>query len=1205
MGSFDTRAAPGAQLSTTALIAILTGVGVVVLGLVVGLVVSLIRAIRTHRRLLVDLEERGVVLAQAHAQESKRDSVTRPRAVLRRNTILPYGAKSGWGALPSVETINPPEAPSIPPHYVPPKPVGFSNRPSRLSWSFTARRVSGKVIHMRKIRVPTLSTVIESPKPSPLVPILNRPPGGDQQPSDKSGSRPSSDQSLLQHHPAFRNTRQERPPQNTTASQQESLRRSASTLTAKPAYKSEIRVRPNRSKSEAEVPTGRKGGATSRVPPLHRHSRSASMCSQASGTAPEVPIPPLPLEVARIKSQERGSLLSRCPSRTSNSSSESVSSSILVTQSSPVVPRSRNLRVQAVSKRDWRNSMIVGPRPVRDVLTSDGTDPRSRSSIKSTAARYSLASPSTAGQPKVENRSSTITNSSSMQSIKVKTAESVTLSKVSSPSCSPLTVRSRTPRRRSGCSVTAYGSPEERPKASTIQNVYGNQGIPERQLSQASTQASSTRSSNGNPFHWDPAPLSSGKPSALKGSPSARKGHRRQNTVRISLAPTILGPRSRSPSPSMMNDIQEESPNLTSEKRSSVSNTRFLPRPPSCSTFAPELKLTSTSIRASLTPSSPTLSLAPYDQGPTGFAHEKNRMSVGTISLFSIPSFPSPCHDIPSLYMGAPDSNASAPPTFELSRPSNEYGDELRAHDSPMAPSSPFETLIPNFNDSETPRDEYDPERPGLVCQTPGSNSVTRNFSSPFSIIAEESSATARQTENYEQLEDHDSPPCSPKTLRPNSSLFAEEDNFAHYSAQSHSLPEESFLDTIDPAVLRIDAFSTLDGDFNTSTSMMNPSDYKLIPLPTSPRSAKTMLEPLLEAAFASSPPQHYNAAATYLSIESSAEAAQSAPSSTYSSPPQSPNLASPSSPRPGHAQLPAATPSLNFADMPTLNPSPCGPRGSPPRPLRSSIAKLRRMNSDAEKAGKDKAGRGERRYLRLGREDSIALPGEESFLDDLEDAEEGASEGSLNEAKSRRLVGDLLDWEEEATMLDLDEDKSDNNSCNLSTQTDDTDSNKKRDTSTTTTSFSSPRPDLNNRSSSIWEDGEKFWHSTPPRNSFMPISSSPLAIPPIVTSPNRKRHFEVAKDSTSPTQVENKPFESASFSPPFSPSTTINNDSNGNSNNSRKAAGNRYRKRSVLGNTTPNMQSKIRILIQPPSGSFSNVGTPGSLYDADGFLRA
>ncbi|KAF2276486.1 uncharacterized protein EI97DRAFT_41368 [Westerdykella ornata] len=544
------------QLSATALAAVLTGIGVAWLGTVVVLVVVIIRANQRHKRDLRDIEERGVVLAQSHAEERKQQKLARPRAVLRRNAILPFNAKSGWGALRSVDSVNSAQTPlQDPPHYVPQRPSRPRN--PRLSWPFSARRASGNSLQMKKMRVSVLSTVIESPKPSPLVPILSRSSlGGDTPSPKKSGSRPSSDQSLLQHHPALRNVLQEGRSHALTARQPEPIRRS---LTTKDVSRTEPAVRPNRSKSVAGIPMTDRNSKTSQLTRPLSHDRAASACSQTSGHVPNAPIPPLPLEVARLKSQERRrSQLSRSPSHVSVSSQGSAGSSILAAHSSPIFPRSRNFRLHAVSKRDWRSSTMVGPRAQKEV--SHGRNQPSQGSIRSSTARLSVETASDARRSQAESRSSTITSGSSTQSVRVKTAESVTLSKFSTPSCSPVTVRSYTPRRKSGPQVTTYGSPEERHKTPAfLQNGAGNSSVLQRQLSQASTQASSTRSSNGNPFQWDPSPLSSGKPSAMKGSPSARKGHRRQNCVRISLAPTILGPPSRSPSPSVMNDIQEES----------------------------------------------------------------------------------------------------------------------------------------------------------------------------------------------------------------------------------------------------------------------------------------------------------------------------------------------------------------------------------------------------------------------------------------------------------------------------------------------------------------------------------------------------------------------------------------------------------------------------------------------------------------------
>ena len=1205
------RGATTAKLSTTALAAILTGVGVVILGLFICLIVLLVQAIRNHKRILADLEERGVVIAQSQ-RGVKRESISRPRAVLRRNTILPFNTKSGWGALPSVETVNALEPPSIPNQYAPLKPATFVSKSSRLSWPFTAHRGSGKNIHLRKIRVPILSTVIESPKPSPLVPVLNNCLDGELLSPGKSRSRPTSDQSLLQHHPAFRKTWQEGDSGNVTTASSEPLRRS---LTAKPVTKTELRVRPNRSRSITEIPLSTASGTLSQLPRPKIHVRSASMCSQTSGNVPNAAVPPLPLEVARIKSESRRhSLLSRSPSRISVSSFESAGSSIIATQSSPILPRLTNVRVQKITtKCDWRNSMIVGPRPMRGALTLHGKNSRSQSSIKSSAARFSSVTPSSQGQSRTESRNSTLSNSSSMQSINVKTAESVTLSKVSSPVCSPLTIRSvATPRRRSGTYVTAYGSPEERQKGSYVPRSIGNHGGPQRQLSQASTQASSTRSSNGNPFQWDPTPLSSGKPSALKGSPSARKGHRRQNCVRISLAPTILGPPSRSPSPSFMHNIQEESPNTaTTEKKNNVglgfSITRSLPRPPSTSIFDPDIKIVATSIRASLTPSSPTLSMANYDHGPVGSpvlsfttvptlpqasGSGANRLSMG--STFSIPAFPSPCHGI-----GSVNSIALPPPTFALSRPSNEYDEGSRFPESPFGPSSPFDVIVPDDTNRPSLNDEYDPEQPYLVYQTSTNSPPTRNFSSPFSTIPEEPSPVSTRAEGFEQMRCADSPPCSPKSL-PQKTLPTVTQNAAYnIPIKDTVIPEEDNIDAIDLAILGRDAFSVLNSGFNKrSSAIIGPSnnDHRRASLD----SACSLFEPFLEATFPSSPP---TATQVYTELLPSSPHLKRARSDTPSSlePPSSPPYSlvnplsstlpqPPCSPRPRHATLP--TPALNLASVPTLNPPTSNLRGKPLNPLHLSIQKLRHMNSDAEKGN-----RGEKRYLCLGQDDSTTPP-DESWLDEMEktdDETETENNEDWDEEKGRRLVGNLLEEsDDDATILELGEYQTPTptRGCTSIPSNADTVSGAVDDEKQCSSGGPpTPRhdeassPSLAERSSSIWEDGEKFWASTPPhppnspnkpKQRFLPLSSSPVSVP----GNRKKREFEVAKD-------EGKEREGGTDRDGVEDGRT------------KRKSGSRYRKRNVLGVATPN--AGVRVQVCPPSGGG---GTPGSLYDQEGFLR-
>lgn len=1145
----EARNAPTLQLSTTMVAALSAGLGVLFLGLVVFIIILLVRDRREHKKAMADLEERGIAMAQTQ-KDAKRESVTKPRTVLRRSAILPFNSKSGWGNLQSAETINPPEPPSIPPHYAPPKPADFVAKPKRLSWPFMGRKASGKAIHMRKLRVPVLSTVIESPKPSPLVPVLGGP-RRDEASSSSSPKKPkdraSSDQSLLQHHPAFRNNN----PKDVSGAQvvrvEPEPARPVLRIQSEPQL--ETTAKPNRSQSMADILTQCN---RSRSLALHTrprlHARSVSTCSQRSGNPPGDGLPILPLKVSRIKAEaNRRSLLSSSPSRLSISSFESAGSSILATQYSPVM-WSSNSRVQKSTKREIRKTTVAGPRPLRAHLHKKNE--MSHDSIKSSVARFSSVTQTTS---RTDTQSSLLTNSSSIGSFgKIRTSDSVTLSRMTSPTGSPFAVRSvTTPKRRSGSQVTSFGSPEDRRKRSSIlQNTTGNQGGPMRQLSQASTQASSRRSSNGNPFQWDPAPITSGKPSALKGSPSARKpGHKQPNCVRISLVPTLLGPQSRSPSP-VMHDIKEESPNADSI-RSEFSGIRSLPRPPSASIFAPDLSFSPTSIRATLAASSTALSMANYDHGAIGTPvksksntttelseQEKNkRSSVG--SAFSIPSFPSPCHE--SSYSG---TLHSPPPLFTLLDP----------------------YLEPNDQTTTSVSASYPPRTQSLQC----------------SVIPEEAHTK-------------DSPPCSPKTTPKTTPRKCED----HRSLQGYNLPisnttiPEHPFETIDPAVLCQEAFSPLNNPFDMNSSILGGSSSQNNMIPSCPSLAVNSFQPLLDAAFPSS--------MTMPILDSSL--ASRDPQSDFSNmhgsvfqsydtlfsspiPTLLPNA--PTSPRPAHAQLP--TPIMTFNNVPTSQVN--GPRHPPPTsPLRLSIQTLRRMNSDTKKGG-----RAEQRYIQLGREQSVTLPGDESWIRDL-DAPSEEEDETWSEEKERRLVGDLLnDWEEDAAALGLDSPptlvmstRSPTTSPTqdlLSTPPVDTTKDDLDTSAGAMETSTPPRPfsptGASNRASSIWEDGEKFWTSTPGTptgkacQASVPLASSPMPVSSPRTS--RKRQFEVARDEEQEDYHEGKKLGIENFE-------------------GRAKMRDRNRKRSVLGVGTPN----VRVIVSPPSGG----NTPGSLYDTEGFLRS
>lgn len=1185
MRTISTRGAPNAPLSTTAIAAIATGIGVILLCLF-ALVFLLVRAVRIHKQLLADLEERGLTSAQARGEGD--ESVARPRAVLRRNTILPFNTKTGWDTLNSVDTLNSAESTGTVPHYAPLKPTEEVKRASRLSWPFSAKRMSGHNKHMKKLKRSRLSTVIEDPKTSSMVPILG---SSHLNASRRSlSTRPSSCQSMLQNHPAFRSSTEEESMDNIDP------------VIGISFFRSEANNRLQRARSVAAVPSA--------YPPrVQLRARSTSLCSQASGLAPDIILPPLPLDIARIKSEaKRRSQLQRMPSKQSVSSFGSADTSILANKMSPIITKTRP---QKITKPQTRGSSIRGPRPFRDTLDLRAQVLNSRHTANGSTPRTSVTSLEIT-EPCSQGKNTLPEGSSSQTAGTVIKAQSVTMSKVSTPDASPLAVRNpSTPKRKLKTQVSSEGSPERQYQNAAKSRVK-NQHVrsPKRQHSQTSS-----RSSGGNPFQWDPTPLSSAaKPSALKGSPGARQGHRRKNSVRISLVPTFHGPPSRTPSPSTMLENKEDTtggadtPTTATGLGLGFPGTRSLPTPPSSSTFAPDLKFSTTSLRASLTSTSPELSLVNYDQCHVVFPNEhilpqlssaeRKRLSDG--SIFSLSRFP-----VTPSVIEPVEYDMTYTMTYPEAEPYN-YSDHFRMPETPHIPQHPFRPSTPEQDRSPSQSslidiDEYDPERPSLVFQTP-SNVPSRAWQSGFATIPEESSVTSQKTLDIDSSRYDDSPPVSPKTISP--PRFALEDRSAYnLPIYATAIPEET-LDTIDPAILSKDAFTVLNSSFsNANGSILKTSNSSrsslAIVIPSNTTTAQNMFDPLLAAAFPStSQPVNMAESPVLGHLQSEASSTYSSPSpspklSPTSSPIQLPSPLIPCSPLPAHAQLPNNSLTINFAEVPKLAPSPRGPRGSPSRPLRSSIAALRRMNSDAADAKREKAGRGERRYLRLGREDSVQLPGDESWLDDIEDD----VTMELDEEEGRRLVGDILDdWEEGCTMLDVNEDMSMHSESTVRPGNQGSGASTPVREEEDTTAGASPEE---NRSSDIWEDGEKFWASTPPPPSalsnnakrYQPIASSPLASPCLSasTSPlkvSKKRDFQVAKDAVSPTENPAR-------------------DSDRKKRRENQVDGkrtSRYRKRSVLGTGTPNVN--VRIQVTSPSGHVTVGGTPGSLYDAQGFLQ-
>ena len=194
-------------------------------------------------------------------------------------------------------------------------------------------------------------------------------------------------------------------------------------------------------------------------------------------------------------------------------------------------------------------------------------------------------------------------------------------------------------------------------------------------------------------------------------------------------------------------------------------------------------------------------------------------------------------------------------------------------------------------------------------------------------------------------------------------------------------------------------------------------------------------------------------------------------------------------------------------------------------------------MNSDIKGDNK-----GDRRYLRLGREASLALSGGESWTSVTENDAEG--DGGT--------FAHLDDWEgavENALTDDLASERGQGLQGAVNAR-----AGEGEDASAL---FRLPSPlDAEGRSSSAWEGGEKFRASTP-----SPPSVS-LAVTPTIAKHTLgtpiSNAFEVGK-----TARELKGTESIGRNP----------------------------RRNALA---------FSINVQPPSTQ----GTPGSLYDADGFLR-
>ncbi|KAL9530769.1 hypothetical protein SMMN14_05737 [Sphaerulina musiva] len=803
------------------------------------------------------------------------------------------------------------------------------------------------------------------------------------------------------------------------------------------------------------------------------HVRSVSLGAPGS-RPPSGPVPPLPVTSPNDNLSKEDRLRQAVSvSRMSYSSSDSASSSVLIASpiserrdaeeplQSPRVEESLedndDAELRTIANRQCQNPRISGLRPTANMRVQ-----KSRTSV-----RTRLVRPSTESALTQHVRNEWSSNSGSLKikenrlSIpQICSAEAVSLSRVSSSNSllgpggitkittparrdsssnaifgSTSTTMHSTPTKRakrviSVSSVSVYGSPSERRRASVLHEVSGNAATSKHSTPARSPSDStliSCSSSNGNPFHWDSGSeptMGSHKPSALKGSPNARKGHRRRNCVRIStLTPQVLGPpasqrRSRSVSPAtLLQGVLEEresdemqrprtEPLITpTEERQS-----FLL---ACGSRAPKAhaldarNLRVQTLRASLTPSSPTLSTwtvyqQEHPERPLPSTRQTSNDSMNSESLtmerspsrmsggsFHIPKFPSPagksrasvspiqCDTAPRAeFVGispidtlSPLENISPTDYRTSSQSSSPFALDMSSEEpTPVAdvaiPSSPPMPISKS--------DEYDPAWPHVIESPHVSHRVAGGeeydpASPPFETQGEQEAEQLRRSSFFlpfvmggldlmvDQVsptspaaEHVDSPPCSPKTI-------ASRPFDLPGATERPAIPEKNSK----RATVKLTSENA--SAMMASQSVNFPGSNVPILLPPQPADDDDDYCPL--------PRWEPDTSYEHITMDDDEGNCDTMPRPTLARPPSLSTIVQESSSPP---PLPQSLHIDSSAKAPRERlTSPLGPRAPPAKSVLRNVTELRRMNSEV----KVHRSRASRNYTRLGREASPLLP--------------------------------------------------------------------------------------------------------------------------------------------------------------------------------------------------------------------------------------
>lgn len=1108
-GSTPLDAAPAAQAAeavnatapanTSLYLGVGIGVGGAILIACALVIVQIVRKRAEHKRALAELEQ-GHTIEVAQVQNIRGD-VPRPVSFARVSRLVPAPGKAGWGALGSNEEVNEPDP---------------ANHPARKRRSYISlpKRIKQRSVPLKRLK--HLSAIIESPRsrsghsPTPERPDLPSLPSARSNPQGTPLGAKDTINEVSHEDDVFVG-----PPSSPKPSVLPSFairspgRYGASFVEDSPKAKRSYSV----GNLVAHGPDGSVFGgvANNGRPPMHARSISLG-AHRAASQPPTGPVPPLPV-IAPHQMQTANARSGFCLSRMSSSSQESASSSVLVTSpilrapdailDSPsleqMVADDDSASLKTVSHQKWQNPLVAGPRPIPDTSPTVPASARlhqHKSSVRSNVARYSVDSQLSRELSMTSVASSLDNGRNNRLSIpRVGTADRVSIRSVSSVGSfknESGVKKVITPRRVSRCSTTVSenGSPAERQKTGVLRDISGNAGAPSRQASNATR--TSSQSSNGNPFQWDSVPLQ--KPSALKGSPNARKGHKRQNCVRIStLTPQILGPPpSRPTSPSLMHGIEEEPLDFDS-----VENTmgglpfdNRLSRPSSFTAFAPNLRIST--LRASLTSSSPDLSgwttfqdpgytSQPYDAMPSRsaspgtIAARSTYRQSGQSSNFSIPSFPSPSkttvtavqrdQPVPEFYFTRPSTEE---PGFDFDWDRGNHSpvnvDNMGGQNIPSSPPLPVAKedeydptcpmlVIPKRSGGQ----EYDPASPAFVAAD-----LEPDRSSPCASTVTFSDDEARYSRPVSYIDDRqlESPPCSPKTMPQGFGAFglsSPEEHSGSSTPQASSPSHEKLTSNNASSIMARIRTHSRKVDFPGAPILPPPIDDNPVPFPLSTsrnRSASTAgyLQP------------HRPAPPPPLPLSKEADVP--------------PSLIPGSSPQ--------HSPTFSPSDSRRTSASPSGPRDIPARSISKQIVALRRMNSEMDTSTSTQS----RRYIHgLSREPAPLLPWigcpepSESCNDMFDfgfgsDAHGGAADHSDDDAEAtsaldnvdlsdieRRLEGALAGFEvpasidEEGVSSPLYSDNGCSSPSPLPTQT-------------------APFEEKD-RASSVWEDGENFWNRT------------------------------------------------------------------------------------------------------------------------------